>query len=299
VTGAPSRQGRASRGAVDETWRLIALPTRGQGHRRLALPLPTLMVYLRSDAARLGVYAPVTIHPTILLGEEEPDRASLLLKAVVRLGLFLMLMAAILFLASGRTDWGRAWLLLGALFICLALNLAVLITTNPKLLAYRLELERGAREWDKVLSALLVGLWVAALFAAGLDERFHWSPPLSGALHHAAVMLLVAGDLLLLWAMAVNRFFSKMVRIQRERGHRVVSGGPYRYVRHPGYVGWFLMSAAIPLILGSLWALVPVGLAVAGMVVRTALEDRMLRADLEGYEAYAQRVRYRLLPGIW
>lgn len=241
----------------------------------------------------------MTIHPTTLLGEEKPQRASLLLKAVVRLGFFLMLMAAILLPTSGRADWGRAWVLLGALFICVALNLAVLVTRNPELLAVRLRLERGARQWDKVLSALLASLLVAALIVAGLDERRHWSPPLPGALHLGALVLLLAGDLLLLWAMAVNRFFAKIVRIQRERGHRVVTVGPYRYVRHPGYVGWVLMSAAVPLILGSLWALVPVLIAVAGMVVRTAFEDRMLRADLEGYEEYAGRVRYRLLPGIW
>lgn len=241
----------------------------------------------------------MTIHPTTPLGEEKPRRAALFLKAVVRLGLFLMLMAAILFPASGRANWGRAWVLLGALFICVVLNLAVLITRNPELLAVRLQLERGARQWDTVLSALLASLLVIALVVAGIDERRHWSPPLPGSLPLAAVGLLVAGDLLLLWAMAVNRFFSKIVRIQRERGHRVVSVGPYRYVRHPGYVGWILMSAAVPLILGSLWALVPVGIAVAGMTVRTALEDRMLRAELEGYEEYAGRVRSRLIPGLW
>ena len=257
------------------------------------------MVYLRSDAAPWEVYAPVTIHPTTPLGEEKPQRASLLLKAVVRMGLFLMLTAGTLFSASGGADWGRAWVLLGTLFICVALNLAVLVTRNPELLAVRLQLEGGARQWDKVLSALLASLFVTALVVAGLDERFHSSPSLPLALHRATVVLFVAGDLLLLWAMVVNRFFSKMVRIQRERGHRVVSVGPYRYVRHPGYVGWILMSAAMPLILGSLWALVPVGLAVAGTVVRTALEDRMLRADLEGYEEYAGRVRYRLIPGVW
>ena len=241
----------------------------------------------------------MTIHPTTPLGEEKPQRASLLLKALVRLALFLLFMAAILFPASGRGDWGRAWVLLGALFICVALNLAVLVTRNPEVLAVRLQLERGARQWDKVLSALLASLLVAALVVAGMDERRHWAPPLPWSLHLAAVVLLLAGDLLLLWAMAVNRFFSKIVRIQREKGHRVVSVGPYRYVRHPGYAGWILMAAALPLILGSLWALVPVSVAVAGMVVRTALEDRMLRADLEGYEEYAGRVRYRLLPGIW
>jgi protein-S-isoprenylcysteine O-methyltransferase Ste14 len=218
---------------------------------------------------------------------------------VVRLVLFLMLMAAILFVASGRLDWPMAWDLLGFLCLCVVVNLVVLVTRNRELVAARLQLERGATQWDKVLSALLAGLWVLALVVAGLDERWHWSPPLPASLHLAAVVLLVAGDLLLLWAMAVNRFFSKIVRIQRERGHWVVTNGPYRYLRHPGYVGWISMWAAIPLILGSLWALVPVGVAVAGMVVRTALEDRLLRAELEGYAEYAGRVRYRLLPGVW
>jgi len=241
----------------------------------------------------------VTIHPTTLLGEETPSRASLLLKVAVRLGLFLAFTAAILFPASGRADWGGAWVLLGTLFICGALNVAVLVTRNPELLAVRVQFERGAREWDKVLSALLASLFVGTLVVAGMDERHHWSPPLAGSLHLAAVVLLLTGDLLLLWAMAVNRFFLKIVRIQRERGHRVVSVGPYRHVRHPGYVGWILIAAALPLTLGSLWALVLVGLAVVGIVVRTALEDRMLRADLEGYEEYAGRVRHRLLPGIW
>jgi protein-S-isoprenylcysteine O-methyltransferase Ste14 len=210
-----------------------------------------------------------------------------------------MLMAAILFVASGRLDWSMAWLLVGVLCLCVVVNLVVLVTRSPELVAVRFQFERGARQWDTVLSALLAGLWLLALVVAGLDDRFHWSPPLPRLLQPGALVLLVAGDLLLLWAMVVNRFFAKMVRIQRERGHRVVSRGPYRYVRHPGYFGWILMSAAIPLILGSFWALAPVGAAVVGIVVRTALEDRMLRAELEGYAEYAGQVRYRLLPGVW
>jgi protein-S-isoprenylcysteine O-methyltransferase Ste14 len=263
------------------------------------LSLLLLMVYFKFDDDSLEDLASVTIHPTTLLGEEKPPRGPLLLRAMVRLALVLMLTAAILFPVSGRADWRWAWVLLGALFICGTLNLAVLITRTPELLAVRLEIEREARQWDKFLSAFLASLLVAVLVVAGVDERLEWSPPLAGSVHLAAVVLLVVGDLLLLWAMFVNRFFSKSVRIQRERGHRVVSVGPYRRVRHPGYVGWILMSAALPMILGSLWALLPAGLAVAGIVVRTALEDGVLRADLEGYEGYAMKVRSRLLPGIW
>jgi len=99
--------------------------------------------------------------------------------------------------------------------------------------------------------------------------------------------------------MQANRFFSAVVRIQEERGHAVASGGPYRFVRHPGYVGMIAQFLVTPLTLGSLWALMPAGIAVGLYVWRTALEDRTLREELAGYQDYAARVRYRLLPGIW
>jgi protein-S-isoprenylcysteine O-methyltransferase Ste14 len=101
------------------------------------------------------------------------------------------------------------------------------------------------------------------------------------------------------WALSSNAFFVATVRIQADRGQTVVSGGPYRYVRHPGYLGSILLHLGVPFLLGSLWALIPGFVAVLVMVVRTALEDRTLRAELSGYEEYAERVRYRLLPGVW
>lgn len=102
-----------------------------------------------------------------------------------------------------------------------------------------------------------------------------------------------------LWAMAANRFFSATVRIQEEHGHSVISQGPYRFVRHPGYTGGIIYQIAVPLVLGSWWALIPSLLAVACFILRTALEDHTLQAELDGYQTYAQRVRYRLLPGVW
>jgi protein-S-isoprenylcysteine O-methyltransferase Ste14 len=102
-----------------------------------------------------------------------------------------------------------------------------------------------------------------------------------------------------LWAMATNQFFSGVVRIQEERGHVVVSHGPYALVRHPGYVGVILAMVGAPLMLGSVWALIPAAATVGVIVIRTAHEDLTLTRDLAGYETYAQRVRYRLLPGIW
>nr|NIN68360.1 isoprenylcysteine carboxylmethyltransferase family protein [Anaerolineae bacterium]NIN98447.1 isoprenylcysteine carboxylmethyltransferase family protein [Anaerolineae bacterium] len=108
-----------------------------------------------------------------------------------------------------------------------------------------------------------------------------------------------SGYALGVWAIASNAFFSQIVRIQKERGHRVATGGPYRFVRHPGYVGTILVGLAAPIMLGSLWALIPGGAVALLFILRTALEDQTLLGELEGYGTYAGRVRYRLLPGVW
>jgi protein-S-isoprenylcysteine O-methyltransferase Ste14 len=134
---------------------------------------------------------------------------------------------------------------------------------------------------------------------AGLDERFGWSPPFAAGLHVGGALGVVLGFALFLWAMAANAFFSEGVRIQTDRGHKVATQGPYRTVRHPGYVGAMLAEAATPVLLGSLWALIPAAGSVLCYVIRTALEDRTLVAELPGYAEYTTRTRYRLLPGIW
>ena len=99
--------------------------------------------------------------------------------------------------------------------------------------------------------------------------------------------------------MITNTFFSGTVRIQHDRGHAVISDGPYGWVRHPGYAGWSLSLITTPLMLGSFWALIPGALAALLLIVRTVFEDQTLQGELEGYSDYAQRVRYRLLPGVW
>jgi len=134
---------------------------------------------------------------------------------------------------------------------------------------------------------------------AGLDVgRYRWS---SLGVYYAllGLVLMVASSILLNWAMIENPHFEPTVRIQEDRGHRVVSSGPYGFVRHPGYLSGILWMSAIPLIVGSLYAFVPVALYGALMVLRTHLEDRTLHEELAGYPEYAERVRYRLLPGIW
>jgi len=228
-----------------------------------------------------------------------PKAPALTLKAVAGIGVGALALPAILIATSGRPDWAMAWVVSGVVMGCLCANGAVLMRVNPDVLQERLQLHRGAEPWDVVLVSIMGVFALGACFVAGLDRRFGWSPPVALPIQVAALAVVVLGDHVILWAMAVNRFFSKLVRIQRDRAHRVVTQGPYRCVRHPGYVGWIVMCGALPVALGSLWALVPAALTIGVVVVRTALEDRTLLRELEGYAQYARRVRYRLLPGVW
>jgi len=213
---------------------------------------------------------------------------------------FAGIMAASLFISSGRLDWAMAWAYLGVYVAGQLVATAGVMRSSPGLMAERGRVQEGTKRWDRPLVGLVVLLGPAAMWiVAGMDMRFRWSPPVPLALQVAALFVAVLGSLLVAWAMRSNAFFSGTARIQEERGHVVVTGGPYRYVRHPGYAGGILFDLATPLILGSVWAFIPSALTIAVLVVRTALEDRMLMKELEGYQQYAGRVRHRLLPGLW
>lgn len=211
----------------------------------------------------------------------------------------LVVLGALLFLLAGRLDWVMAWMFLVVLTVCLTINVVVLWRVNPEVIDERMHVRKGIKGWDKVLSPITGVAAIGTLLVAGLSQRFGWRPEVALWLQIAGVAAVLLGDLLFLWAMAVNKFFSKFIRIQEERGHHVVTAGPYQYVRHPGYVGWIVMWSGMTLMLGSLWAFVPTGAATILVIVRTALEDGMLKAELAGYTEYAERVRYRLLPGVW
>ena len=207
--------------------------------------------------------------------------------------------AAIILLAAGRWDWLWGWVYIGLLAAALAAHPLVLVPINPALLADRSHGMRqpGARRWDVALVMLASVCLIAITIVGGLDARFGWTGNVSLWVHLVGVALFILGWTLFLWAMACNPFFSEAVRIQE--GNRVAERGPYRAVRHPGYAGACLGLVAQPLLLGSWPAWIPAILAVAAYAVRTALEDRTLQAELPGYAAYAQRTRYRLLPGVW
>jgi protein-S-isoprenylcysteine O-methyltransferase Ste14 len=212
----------------------------------------------------------------------------------------ILIQGAILIGVSGRTDWVMAWVYVGCSIGLSALIGFTILKKDPELIAERGQVKEGAKRWDMVL-ALLVGLLLplAILVVAALDKRLGWSPQFAVVVQVSGVVLLAGGIGLFFWAMASNRFFSGIVRIQVDRGHSVQTAGPYRYVRHPGYVGMTLIAASMPLMFSSYWAFVPAGLMVIGLFVRTALEDVTLLNELDGYRTYANQVRFRLLPGAW
>ena len=217
-------------------------------------------------------------------------------RRVLQLVFLLAVFAASLFLTSGRLDWIAAWAYLG-LYVAMILVTGMVIERD--LVAERSRIGQGTKDWDRVLGSLSIFLVTpGALIVAGLDERFGWSE-LPLAVQVVAAGFVILGSALTVWTMASNKFFSGTVRIQKDRGHKVVSAGPYGFVRHPGYLAWCISAPAIPLMLGSLWGLIPALLGVCALVVRTGLEDRTLHEELHGYQDYARRVRYRLLPGIW
>jgi protein-S-isoprenylcysteine O-methyltransferase Ste14 len=203
---------------------------------------------------------------------------------------------AILIATSGRPGWGWMWAYIGVSAALLAVNATIL---SPELIAERGHPRENVKRWDRVLTALNIVPTLAAPLLAGLDERWNWSPALPVWAHIAGLASLALGQGLFSWSMASNPYFSTMVRIQADRDHAVATGGPYRYVRHPGYVGFIVSQFGLPLALGSLWALLPAAVTTVLLVVRTALEDRTLQQELDGYAEYARRTRYRLLPGVW
>jgi protein-S-isoprenylcysteine O-methyltransferase Ste14 len=221
---------------------------------------------------------------------------------VIRFAVFALLIPAVLFLAAGTFKWPWAWLYYAMLLLSTVISRAIAIRRYPDLAAERAQYrdKTDAKDWDRVLVGV-VALYgpMVTWIVAGLDYRYSWSPEIGPAVRWVAAGIVALGMALASWAMIANRFFAAVVRIQDDRGHEVVTSGPYRIVRHPGYAGGVWSWLVTPLMLGTLWAYIPALLTVAVLSVRTALEDRTLIQELDHYAEYAQRTRYRLLPGIW
>jgi protein-S-isoprenylcysteine O-methyltransferase Ste14 len=231
--------------------------------------------------------------------EGEPTRRHLVLRALLQPIALLPILGALLFGPAGRLDWMMGWAVLIGYLAGLALTNLLVIHHDPGLARERAYTPATAKQWDRTLTQVVNLPTLLMLPVAGLDLRYGWSPTVARSVQLAALTVFFLGYALVIWAMRANRFFSSLVRIQQDRGHVVVSGGPYRYVRHPGYLGFIALALSAPLALGSLWAMACGGISCCLYLLRMALEDRTLREELEGYRAYAEQVRYRLMPRIW
>jgi protein-S-isoprenylcysteine O-methyltransferase Ste14 len=215
---------------------------------------------------------------------------------LLRLVIFPGVMAGVLFGAAGRWDLPSFWAVSGVSAVWLLVSVLVV---DPGLHRERFrELRAGGKDFLPMLLLVLPCL-PAQWLLAGLDVgRYHWSD-VPGVVQLAGLAGAAAGAGLVCWALAVNPFFVGTVRLQPERGQHLIAAGPYRYVRHPGYLGAVVCFLSTSLALGSWWSLVPVAPVVLMVLRRTALEDRFLRAELGGYAAYADKTPYRLVPGLW
>jgi protein-S-isoprenylcysteine O-methyltransferase Ste14 len=220
-------------------------------------------------------------------------------KRFAQVFIFLLLQAVVLFWGAGRLTWIWAWIYLGLSLVSLIVNGTILLRSSPETIAERGQ-AKFTQKWDKII-ALLYSLFLFLLvpLVAALDTRFAWTGGLDNTWHIAGAIGLAVGFALGGWAMIVNAYFSTAVRVQSNRGQTVCHNGPYRFVRHPGYVGFILQAIAAPVLLGSVWGLFPGLAASVTLIIRTSLEDLTLQRELAGYREYALEVRYRLLPGIW
>jgi protein-S-isoprenylcysteine O-methyltransferase Ste14 len=219
-------------------------------------------------------------------------------RAFARVFVALIVSGGLLFGAAGTLAWGRAWIHLGLWIVTSITNIIVLLSKNPAVVAARMKRRPGAK-FEIVMLPPFVFAVLAIPVVAGLDAvRYTWTSVPYWTIW-PGIVVHVAGDAFMLWAMVVNPHLEGTVRIQSEGGHQVITTGPYAIVRHPMYVGLILVLAGAPLFLGSGWAFLPVGIVCLGLVIRAALEDRMLLEELPGYTAYARKTAYRLVPGVW
>lgn len=220
-------------------------------------------------------------------------------RVAFRLLIYIIILGVILFLCAGRADWAMGWAWLVVHFV-VVLTSAFIAPIDPELVDERTHVKEGVKQWDKlIVIPTQILMPFGFLVLAGLDLRYGWSPGLPLWLQIAALIFGGLGYLLSIWASSVNKFYSRLVRIQTERGHHVVSDGPYQYIRHPGYTGIIIFMLTTALALNSLWTLTLSGALTLLLIVRTALEDKTLQGELEGYQAYTHKVKYRLVPGLW
>ncbi len=224
---------------------------------------------------------------------------SVIARAGIRTVIGDVVLGVVLFVAAGDLAWWPAWAYMALLVVRTVLPLTGPLRFDEGLIEERLSRKPGVKPWDRYFVGLVAVFTMAELIVPGLDHRWGWTGPQPVWKDLLGLALMIVGTCGLLWAMRINRFFSAFVRIQEDRGHHVVSEGPYRFIRHPGYAFWSVRTMGVPLLGGSNWAFIVAGLFIAMFVFRTVLEDKVLQEELAGYNEYADRVRWKLVVGVW
>ncbi len=220
-------------------------------------------------------------------------------RLVIKVLILLILLAALLFLPAGRWDWPQAWVFILMIGVYFLLYVFLGIRRDPEQTRERSQMAENVKRWDKVIMGIYTFLLPTVFITAGFDVgRFYWSKaPLSAQI--VGWFGLILGAALIFWTVRTNTFLSRYARIQDDREQEVVVSGPYRFIRHPMYLGILILFTSIGPALSSLIALIPSVIIDILFIIRTAKEDKMLQSELDGYQAYSQKVRYRLLPWIW
>lgn len=221
------------------------------------------------------------------------------IKTIFQLYLFLISQAILFFISSGNFNVPRAWTFFGLTFFYVSILAIILICVNPELINQRGQIKPDTKPWDKIFFAVYIPMGLILLVVAGLDVgRFRWvsaniNISILGIILHTIAAFIGS------WSMVINTHFETTVRIQNDRDHKVITSGPYKIVRHPGYTAGILLCISTPLIIGSIIALIPASVIIIAFLIRTILEDNTLQNELNGYSEYAERVRYKLFPRIW
>lgn len=210
-----------------------------------------------------------------------------------------LLFFAILFFSAGRIIYWPGLIYLIIALIMVSLNYTVL-RIDSNLLNERSKPGEGTKQWDKIILGLAFLTTISMYIIAGLDSgRYHWSPDFPWSIIVLGIILTITGQLLFLVAQKQNKFFSSTVRIQTDREHTVCETGLYKIVRHPAYLGSIIQALGFPLLFGSLWSVIPIGLSIILFIIRTNLEDKTLKNELTGYLEYSGKTQYKIIPFVW
>jgi protein-S-isoprenylcysteine O-methyltransferase Ste14 len=222
-----------------------------------------------------------------------------IVRRIIQLFVLVLIQALVLFISAGSFTWAAGWWYIGLYFGTIIAASLIFLPKRPEVVIERSKGSEGGKPWDILLTRLIAIPAFGLLIISGLDERWGWTAPLPLWSRLLGGTFFMGGYVIVLWAMYTNKYFSQIVRVQSDRGHVAVTDGPYRIVRHPGYLGMLLSTMGVPLLLDSLYAFICVVLYAVILITRITFEDRTLHDELPGYIEYQKHTRYKLIPGIW